>query len=93
MTEERPPTTQESRPPLAGRPPSPPAAAARPTRRERARRGIVGTFGWLGIFGIGAAAGAIMGWQDVDGWIIGVVVSGVTVLLGLLLRRSLARTG
>ena len=49
----------------------------------------MGLFGWLGIFGVGAALGAILGWQDVRGWVIGIVVSAVTVALGFLLRRSL----
>jgi hypothetical protein len=59
------------------------------SRREKAKVGITGLFGWLGIFGVGAAIGAIMGWQDVRGWLIGVVVSAVTVVLGFLLRHSL----
>jgi hypothetical protein len=55
----------------------------------RAKIGVMGLFGWLGIFGVGAALGAILGWQDVRGWVIGIVVSAVTVALGFLLRRSL----
>ena len=34
-----------------------------------------------GIIGIGTGIAAIMGSQDVDHWIIGIVVSGVTVFL------------
>jgi hypothetical protein len=34
-----------------------------------------------GIIGIGTAAGAIMGSQDVDAWIIGIVVSALSVIL------------
>jgi hypothetical protein len=30
-----------------------------------------------------------MGWQDVRGWVVGLVVAGVTVLLSFILRRSL----
>lgn len=56
---------------------------------QRAKVGVMGLFGWLGIFGVGAALGAILGWQDVRGWVIGIVVSAVTVALGYLLRRSL----
>ncbi len=67
----------------------PEPARGRLTRRQKAKIGVAGVFGWLGIFGVGAAIGAIMGWQDVRGWIIGVVVAGVTVILGFLLRRSL----
>ena len=63
--------------------------AAKGRRVERAKVGVMGLFGWLGIFGVGAALGAILGWQDVRGWLIGVIVSAVTVALGFLLRRSL----
>ena len=41
-----------------------------------------------GIVGIGTALAAILGWQDVAAWIIGIVVSGVTVLLAALLWSS-----
>lgn len=41
-----------------------------------------------GIIGIGVVLAAILGWQDVDAWIIGVVVSTVTVLLAALLWSS-----
>ncbi|HSJ94565.1 MAG TPA: hypothetical protein VK896_11080 [Gaiellaceae bacterium] len=41
-----------------------------------------------GIVGIGTAIAAILGWQDIAAWIIGVVVSGVTVLLAALLWSS-----
>jgi hypothetical protein len=34
-----------------------------------------------GIIGIGTGIAAIMGSQDVDAWIIGIVVSGVSVIL------------
>lgn len=68
--------------PAAGR-------SSSPTLRRRARRGALGLLGWLGIFGVGAGLGAILGWQDVTGWVIGVAVSGVTVVLGFLLRRAL----
>lgn len=34
-----------------------------------------------GIIGAGTGAAAIMGSQDVDAWIIGIVVSGLSVLL------------
>jgi hypothetical protein len=34
-----------------------------------------------GIIGIGTAVGAIMGSQDVDAWIIGIVVSTLSVIL------------
>ncbi len=41
-----------------------------------------------GIIGIGVALAAILGWQDVAAWIIGIVVSSVTVLLAALLWSS-----
>jgi hypothetical protein len=65
------------------------AGGASRSRAQRARLGVLGTFGWLAIFGIGAAAGAILGEFDVAGWIIGLVVSALTVALGYLLRREL----
>ena len=70
-------------------PAEPVASRTRRSRTQRAKVGLTGFFGWLGIFGVGAALGAILGWQDVRGWLIGVVVSAVTVVLGYLLRRSL----
>ena len=78
---ERPVEPAPEQPPDAGKP--------RLSHRERAKIGVAGLFGWLGIFGVGAAIGAILGWQDVRGWLIGVIVSAVTVVLGFLLRRSL----
>jgi hypothetical protein len=41
-----------------------------------------------GIVGIGTALAAILGSQDVDAWIIGLVVSAVTVLLAGVLWSS-----
>ena len=72
--------------------PATPAAASPETRREYPRRrkaklGVIQSFGWLGIFGVGAAVGAILGAFDVRGWIIGIAVCA-TVLLGFALRRS-----
>ena len=73
--------------------PGTPAAGTPATRQEHPRRrkaklGVIQSFGWLGIFGVGAAVGAILGAFDVRGWIIGIAVSGATVLLGFALRRS-----
>lgn len=42
----------------------------------------------LGIVGIGVAIGAIMVSSKVDGWIVGLVVSGVTVILSAILWSS-----
>jgi protein-S-isoprenylcysteine O-methyltransferase Ste14 len=41
-----------------------------------------------GIIGIGVALAAILDWQDVAAWIIGIVVSTVSVLLAALLWSS-----
>ena len=41
-----------------------------------------------GIIGIGTGAAAIMGSQDVDHWIVGIVVSGLSVLLAAIVWRS-----
>jgi hypothetical protein len=72
------------------KPSSKPIPGVTPERAQRARLGFLRTFGWLAIFGIGAAMGAILGAFDVAGWIIGVVVSALTLSLGFVLRRSLA---
>jgi hypothetical protein len=44
----------------------------------------------LGIIGIGTALAAILGTQEVDAWIVGLVVSTVTVVLAAVLwtRRT-----
>ena len=59
-----------------------------PDRRGAARAHIVGLQSALsrlvatgGIIGIGTGIAAIMGSQDVQAWIIGIVVSGVCVIL------------
>ena len=41
-----------------------------------------------GIIGIGVLLGALLGWADVRGWIIGLVVSVSTVLLAAFLWSS-----
>ena len=41
-----------------------------------------------GIVGIGTALAAILAWQDVAAWIIGIVVSSVSVLLAAVLWSS-----
>jgi hypothetical protein len=62
---------------------------AQPAKSAQAKLGLVRGFAWLAVFGIGSALGAILGAAGVAGWIIGLVVSAVTVLLGFFLRRSL----
>jgi hypothetical protein len=41
-----------------------------------------------GIIGIGTGVAAIMGTQDVDAWIIGIVTAGVSVLLAAVVWSS-----
>jgi hypothetical protein len=64
------------------------AGQPEPERGGRARAHIVGlqsAFSRLvatgGIIGIGTGIAAILGSQDVQAWIIGIVVSGVSVIL------------
>jgi hypothetical protein len=64
------------------------AGGPEPEREGRAREHIVGFQSALsrlvatgGIIGIGTGIAAIMGSQDVQAWIIGIVVSGVCVIL------------
>lgn len=80
-----PPSSQDAFPPQVERA----AAKGKGKHVQRAKVGVMGLFGWLGIFGVGAGLGAILSWQDVRGWVIGLVVSAVTVAFGYLLRRSL----
>jgi hypothetical protein len=44
-----------------------------------------------GIIGIGTGAAAIMGSQDVDHWIVGIVVAGLSVLLAAIVWSSRTR--
>jgi hypothetical protein len=44
-----------------------------------------------GIIGIGTGAAAIMGSQDVDHWIVGIVVAGLSVLLTAIVWSSRTR--
>ena len=61
-----------------------PNRSMRPPFESYAMR-IVAT---IGIVAIGTALAAILSWQDVEGWIIGLVVSGLTVLLAAVLWSS-----
>ena len=61
-----------------------PNRSMRPPFESYAMR-IVAT---IGIVAIGTALAAILSWQDVQGWIIGLVVSGLTVLLAAVLWSS-----
>jgi hypothetical protein len=61
-------------------------------RRGHRRRGVESIFirfvATGGVIGIGVAAAAIMGTQDVAAWIIGLVVSVLSVLLAAILWSS-----
>lgn len=61
--------------------------SARPTRRG-AESVLVRLIATAGIIGIGTAIGAILVAKDVAGWISGLVVSIVSVVLAAILWRS-----
>ncbi len=75
-----------------------PAGGAQPARdnmlprRGRRRFGLerilVRLIATAGIIGIGVALGAILASSNVQGWIIGLVVAGVSVILSALLWSS-----
>jgi hypothetical protein len=77
-------------------PASEPSEAPRPQGmvpgRERRRTAVERVFMRLiataGIVGVGTALGAILVAQDVTGWIVGLVVSALSVLLAALLWSS-----
>jgi len=61
-------------------------------RRGHRRRGIESIFirfvATGGVIGIGVAAAAIMGTQDISAWVIGLVVSVLSVVLAAILWSS-----
>jgi hypothetical protein len=57
-------------------------------RRPRAEAALMRFIATLGIVGIGVAVGAILAGQDVAGWIVGLAVSGLTVVLCAVLWSS-----
>jgi hypothetical protein len=61
---------------------------ARRTRRSRAERGFMRLVATGGIIGIGVALGAILSHNDVAGWMVGLVVSVVSLLLAAILWSS-----
>jgi hypothetical protein len=70
---------------------APPAQGMLPARERRrfsAERGLMRLIATCGIIAIGTALAAILGSQDVATWIIGLVVSAVTVVLAALLWSS-----
>jgi hypothetical protein len=73
---------------------TPPTARAegmlpiRERRRFSLERGLMRVVATCGIIGIGTVLAAILGSQDIAGWIIGLVVSAVSVMLAALLWSS-----
>jgi hypothetical protein len=60
----------------------------RERRRTRIERGAMRAIATGGIVGIGVALGAVLVGQDVAGWIVGLVVSAVSIILAALLWSS-----
>jgi hypothetical protein len=60
----------------------------RERRRTGIERGAMRTIATGGIVAIGVVLGAVLVGQDVAGWIVGLVVSGVSILLAALLWSS-----
>lgn len=58
------------------------------SRRPRAESLFMRIVATGGIVGIGTAVAAILGSQDVDAWIVGIVVSGLSVILAAVLWSS-----
>ena len=61
---------------------------ARERRRTGAERGLMRLVATGGIVGIAVALGAILTSQDVDGWIIGLVIGLTSVVLAAVLWSS-----
>jgi hypothetical protein len=61
---------------------------ARRTRRHKVERGFMRVVATGGVVGIGVALGAILSHNDVAGWIVGLVVSVVSLLLAAVLWSS-----
>jgi hypothetical protein len=60
----------------------------RERRRTGIERGAMRAIATSGIVGIGVALGAVLVGQDVAGWIVGLVVSTVSIVLAALLWSS-----
>jgi hypothetical protein len=60
----------------------------RERRRTGVERGLMRMIATGGIVGIGVALGAVLVGQDVAGWIVGLAVSVVSILLAALLWSS-----
>jgi hypothetical protein len=60
----------------------------RERRRTGIERGLMRAIATGGIVGIGVVLGAVLAGQDVAGWIVGLVVSVISILLAALLWSS-----
>src|SRR5215213_9490875 len=60
----------------------------RERRRTGVERGAMRTIATAGIVAIGVVLGAVLVGQDVAGWIVGLVVSAVSIILAALLWSS-----
>ena len=60
----------------------------RERRRTWVERGAMRGIATFGIVGIGVVLGAVLGGQNVAGWIVGLVVSAVSMILAALLWSS-----
>ena len=60
----------------------------RERRRTGIERGVMRAIATGGIIGIGVLLGAVLVGQDVAGWIVGLVVSAVSIILAALLWSS-----
>jgi hypothetical protein len=60
----------------------------RERRRTGIERGAMRAIATSGIVGIGVLLGAVLAGQEVDGWIVGLVVSTVSIVLAALLWSS-----
>jgi hypothetical protein len=79
--------------PVEAGPAPPPDEGPGPWLPNRKRRYRVESFAMrlvatAGVIGIGTALAAILGWQDVQAWIIGLAVSGVSVVIAGVLWSS-----
>jgi hypothetical protein len=61
---------------------------ARRSRRSRVERGFMRVVATGGVVGIGVALGAILTHNNVAGWLVGLVVSVVSLLLAAVLWSS-----
>jgi hypothetical protein len=60
----------------------------RARRRTKVERGAMRTLATGGIIGVAVALGAVLGGQDVAGWIMGLVIGLTSVILAALLWSS-----